>query len=394
MSAEFGALGFDVRHVERPDRDDRDDEPDQLAERGAWPEEMDDIGFYADSALTIPGQAEPPGDCGTWGPREFCAVCGEVEMGPHKCQRRICEDCWLTWRGQRAGAVMERLAGARRAADGAEKRLSHCVASPPEGEVKTLVEFEQAKRKAYALAKEKGIRGGVLIPHGWRPTDEAKRAFRELDEAGLTDGGIWRWIREHERSWRSLAYWSPHFHILGLGADLDESDPDGDDGWIWSRIDSFERFNLTDEETYRPMFKAASYLLSHGAFEAEEGKQMIRWFGSLANNQFSVDGDLADWEASVIRRNVEAVTGILVEDGDGPAAERECEEDGCSGALVAIFDAGEYLLDPRWCDEIGREQERKLSAAFEWAIGDLDPPPGMKGPRSREQALEVLETLL
>lgn len=353
---------------------------------GRWPEEVD-IDYWADTSLTIPGQSPPPGECGTWGPREFCKCCGDVVLGPRRCQRRMCEECWLTWRGNRAAAITERLAGARRYADGAEKRLTHTVASPAVGSVRTLVEFYQAWQRAYQLAREKGVRGGVCIPHGWRVREDAEQLWRESREAGLLedDIGVWRWIREQDRDWRELVYWSPHFHIIGVGADIGESDPEADDGWIFSRIDSFCRFNLSDPDTYEPMFRAASYLLSHLAYEPEEGKQSVRWFGELANNQFSLSNDLTDWEESIVRRNTEKVSGYSTDDGDG---KRECEQDECQGGLAPIWSAAGWLADPQWCDDIG-EQHRVVAAAFEWCIGDIMPPPGLLYPTTERDCKQA-----
>lgn len=361
--------------------DDLDD--DRL---GAWPEEME-VQYYADTSLTIPGQSEPPGECGTWGPREFCKSCGDVVVGPQRCQRRLCSDCWLTWRGNRAASMTERLAGARRAADGAEKRLTHSVVSPPPGSIKTLTQFERGKQRAYEMAKKKGIRGGVLIPHGWRVRDEAKELYRESIEAGLVEEsiGLWQWVRGQERDWRSLTYWSPHFHVLGVGAEVGESDPEADGGWVFSRLGSFGRFRLSDPDTYEGMFRASSYLLSHVAFESENGRQSVRWFGSIANNQFSLESDLADWEESVIQRNVEKVSGYGGEEGEG---ERECEVEGCRGNLAPVWSAGAYLADPTWCEEIGN-QESVLVAAFEWCIGEVVPPPGLRYPKSRRDFEEA-----
>lgn len=365
-------------------------EPDDSA--GAWPEEMGDVNFYADTSLTIPGQSEPPGECGQWGPKEFCKACGEVELGPQRCQRRLCRDCWETWRGQRSAAVTRRVAGARRAADGREKRATHSVVSPPEGSIQTLNEWEQAKRRAYEIAREKGIRGGAMIPHGWRIIDEAKEVFRALKSEGeIGDIGIWRWVREHERDWRSLTYWSPHFHIIGVGYDIGQSDPDGDDGWVFSRLSNLQKFRHNDAETYEPMFRLASYLLSHGTYEPEAGRQMIRWFGELANNQFSLEAELEEWEQSVIERNVEKVAGYSVDRDDG---KRECDVEGCTGGLAPIWSASEYLMDQRWCDQIGDDQEATLAAAFEWSMGDLLPPPGLKFPSTEREAKEAWGNIL
>ena len=359
---------------------------------GAWPEAMGDVAFYADTSLTIPGQSEPPGDCGTWGPKEFCKACGDVHIGPQRCQRRLCRDCWETWRAQRSTAITERVGAARRAGLDGEKRATHCVASPPEGSVTTLVEFEQAKKEAYALAREKGIRGGAMIPHGYRIRDEAKELYRMLKaEEEIGDVGIWRWVREHDRDWRTLTYWSPHFHIIGVGNEIGASDPDGDDGWVFSRLSNLRRFQHNDAETYEPMFRLSSYLLSHATFEPDEGRQVVRWFGELANNQFSVEEQLAEWERSVLKRNVEKVAGYSVDRDDG---KRECDVEGCHGGLAPVWSASEYLADPRWCEQIGDDQEAVLATAFEWAIGDIRPPPGLRFPSTEQDAREAWGHLL
>lgn len=353
-------------------------------EAGAWPEDMENVRYYADTSLTIPGQSEPPGDCGTWGPKEFCKSCGDVEIGPQRCQRRLCRDCWETWRAQRSVAVTERVAGARRAGLEGEKRGTHCVASPEPGTVTTLVDFEQAKKKAYELAREKGIRGGAMIPHGFRILDEVKELYRMLKAEGeIGDIGIWRWVREHDHDWRNLTYWSPHFHIIGVGNEIGESDPDGDDGWVFSRLSNLPRFRHNDAETYEPMFRLSSYLLSHGTFEPDQGRQMIRWFGKLANNQFSAESELEEWERSVIERNVEKVAGYSVDREDG---KRECDSEGCHGGLAPIWSASKYLMDQQWCEQIGREKEAVLATAFEWAIGDIRPPPGLQYPQTERDA--------
>lgn len=379
-------------------------DPDPAA--GTYPEELGGISVYADTSLTIPGDSDPPAECGTWGPQTFCKSCGEPHFGPRKCERRECRDCELKWRLDRAGAATERLAGARRAGDGAEKRLVHAVASPPDPtadetaereRVRTLTDWERGKKKAYTLAKEKGVRGGVMVPHGWRVKSVAKRFYRELKGAGEIpdERGIWEWVRERPEDWRTLTFWSPHYHIIGLAENVAESDPVADDGWIFKRIDhegrsAFPRFCLTDEETYRPMFRAMTYLLSHAGIEPEAGKQAIRWFGSLSPGRhgISLDEELTDWERSIIARKVESL-GVKSESQD-PSI---CQEPACEGSRAPIWSAGNALADPGWCDEIGRETEARLATAFEWAIGDVMPPPGLKYPSSETECMEAFEAI-
>lgn len=393
---------------DRDGRDDRDgsavDPAASISERPeAWPGGIQ-IGAYADTSLAVPGKSDQPARCETWEPREFCTSCGEVHFGPHMCQQRECPVCWLTWRAKRAAAITERLAAARRAADGAGKRLVHVVASPPppeEGGSYSLLDFEQDKRRAYDLAKEKGVRGGAVLPHPWRVKEEVKKAHRQAIELDLFDGGVWQFVREHPREWRTLTTFSPHFHILGLSEDVGESDPEDDDGWVFHRVShdgnsAFPSFSLTDSESYKPMFSAAMYLLSHVGFNPNDSKQVVRWYGSLANNQFSAESALEEWELSVLRRKVAEVSEQSIEEGGDGAGEeaRECPSEGCGGVLTPIWNAPRYLTDPEWCDGIGREQEARLSAVFDWAVGERHPPPGLKHPSDDQECEDVVEAIL
>jgi hypothetical protein len=392
---DWGGLRADRAFREIDAGSDESGEPERAPEAGAWPEEMDDIRFYADSALTIPGKSEQPADCGEWGFREFCDECGEPFAAPHHCQRRVCPECWQTWRANDAASITARLSAARREADGADSRVVHCTASPPAGEITSLVDYWSGFSDAYDLAEAKGIRGAVVLAHGWRIKDWVKRAYRELTDADvITEGGLWKFVREHEKDWRVLTYWSPHYHILGLSADVGADHPDEQGGWVFRRLSSDAWFNFTEPDSYEAVFRMAMYLLSHVGFQGDSQKQVVRWFGTLAYNKFAGLDALEDWEQSVVRRNVEEVTGRDVGDDDAAVApERDCPEDGCSGVLESIWHAGRYLQDPDWCSRIGREQERRLLLAFDWACGEVVPPPGLQRPQSREQLTEAFEVM-
>lgn len=400
---EWGGLRADPAHRSLDTGSSTSTASDRPAGAGAWPDDMDEIRFYADSALTIPGEGQPPSECGVWRYRQFCDDCGEPFPAPHACQQRKCPDCWLTWRGNRAVAITERLAAARRDAEGADARLTHCVASPPPGSITSLHDYWSGFSDAYDLAQEKGIHGGVVVPHGWRVKDWVKEAYRELTDANIiTESGVWKFVRDHEKDWRVLTYWSPHYHILGLGAEIGPNKPAEQDGWVWNRIShrgdsSLPRFNLTEADTYEPMFAVAMYILGHIGFQADEQKQAVRWFGSLSYNKFGGLDELAEWEESTILRNVAEVAGRGVEDEDGDGAGavlEDCPAVGCDGSLRPIWRAGRWLSDPDWCSKIGRDQERRLLLALDWACGEVVPPPGMQRPQSREQLTEAFEVML
>ena len=361
----------------------------ELADLGAWPEAMDDISFYAESSMTLPGMGEPGESCGEWYPSEFCDECGEPHFGRSRCEQRTCPDCWSPWARRRAEKITRRLGAARYAADsGVRKRAVHAVVSPPPGEVRTLADVQQGFRDAYELAREKGVRGGVAIFHGFRVKESVKDEYEEID----VEGGLWKWVREQSRHWRDLTYWSPHWHILGLSEDFEADDPDEQDGWIARRVRSLESFKLHDMDGYSDMVGASMYLLSHATFEPGTSKDCIRWFGDLATTKFSPEEELSEGSLSAIERKAREAAQA----GPDRADERDvdpCENCGAT-SRSPIWDAGAALMDRGWCERIGREQQRRLTAAFEWAIGEVEPPPGMKRPQTEEEARESFETLL
>src|SRR5699024_1958162 len=216
----------------------------------------------------------------------------------------------------------------------------------------------------------------------------------------ITESGVWRFVRDHKKDWRTLTYWSPHFHVLGLGAEIGPNKPAEQDGWVWNRIShrgdsSLPEFTLTDADTYEPMFAVAMYVLGHIGFEVDGSQQAVRWFGSLAYNKFGGLDELADWEESTIERNVAKVADRdIEEDGDGAGNGLEdCPEDDCGGSLRPIWRAGRYLSDPDWCDMVGREQQRRLGLALDWACGEVVPPPGLQRPQSRSDLEESFEVM-
>lgn len=353
---------------------------------------------YGEQDWTLPGMENRPNSCGRYYPEQFCSTCGEPHFGVSCCQNRGCPECWWSWTATRSTAICRRLGAARFAADDdLDKRAVHAFVSPPDGEINSKRDFYEGIKHAYSLAKEAGIRGGCLIPHGYRLTKEAIEEFRALD----FNGGAWQWVRECDTHWRSLVRWSPHFHIMGLARSVEPDNVENLDGWIVSRIDraagqsSFAPFYLTRAEGYEDMIGCARYLLSHATYEIGEGKQIVRWFGSLAPAAFSPEEELSDGSLATIERKAEELTGVDSSKDDAVASDDDdlCERDGCFGELVPIWDAGQALMRKSFCEEIGQEQQRRLVAAFEWAIGETIPPPGLKHPRTEDGAREALEVL-
>ena len=394
MSAELAAFDDRVPRLMNTERSNDDFQTDPV-ELHADQSELE-YESYADTSMTIPGQGEPGENCGIWGPMQFCDNCGEPRFGQERCDQRTCPDCAGRWEQERTVGAVQRLAKGRYAeADGIDRRTMHAVASPPTGEIMTLKDWYDGYREAYRLAEEAGIRGGVVVGHGYRINEDTKKEYREK---GI-EGGIWNWIvDELPGSWRDYTYWSPHYHIIGLCRELAENKPSEQDGWQMVRLDSLAPFeSTTDKDGANDMIRRFRYILNHGTFESGTTKDCVRWFGSLSTAKFSPEAELSEGANSAIDRLVEELVGNPENSGD--AADPELEEEDCcevcgGTSFSTIFDAGYALMDRSWTEQIGREQQNRLEVAFQWAIGEIEPPPELIEPRSEEEAHEAFESLL
>jgi hypothetical protein len=272
-----------------------------------------------------------------------------------------------------------------------------------------MSQLKRYKKKAYRKAEEAGVRGGSVIEHGWRVKDWVKDAAalaRQSDEIDF-DSGDWAFVREHEKDWSALTYWSPHFHIVGLSTSFEgETDPDSE--WVVKRLSTLESMGSgTDVEAYESMVNVYMYVLSHAAIDPQSSRQSVTWFGTLANNKFSPESSLSSGLWNTVQRYAREASapggfGGLGEEEESEywrSEEGEClgGTEGCRGTvddLEPIWDAGQWMMDGQWTDGIDRESLRRLECAFGWMIGELDPPPDMRYPDSEEEAREALQGLV
>ncbi|MFB6197301.1 MAG: hypothetical protein ABEI52_03380, partial [Halobacteriaceae archaeon] len=132
-------------------------------------------------------------------------------------------------------------------------------------------------------------------------------------------------------------------------------------------------------------------------------KQVVTWYGELANSVF-VDDATEEWQVqkpsegmqSVLRGEIEAVAGVVVEedvDGEGGSDgdERgECPVEDCDGLLIDVFDVNFYLRH----NDPPPDVRKVMETARDWRLGRVHPPPGLKGPRTEDQAREAFEAIL
>jgi len=384
---------------------------------------------YGEIEAVLPGKGVAAVDCGEYQPMQFCDEGNHVHFGEHLCGRRECPRCWSgQWAGPRTASVVSRLAAGRWANDdGIDRRLVHATVSPPEGEVESVSPMFRNRKKAVEIVRgeedeedeedEGGVRGGVVVVHPYRATDEAKRRFRESEFERL-----WRFVRENDRHWYGQVRWSPHYHVIGLCRDFEAAEK-REDGWVVKnhstgygvepnpsvdrRFSPFE--SLADPEPYEDMIGVVRYLLSHTAVVSD--RQAVTWFGSLHSTNFCPDpsevedretdpelGPLSPGAWRTIQRKSEELTGFgddRSEEGGGDGEEKEeCPVEECGGYLHPIWDVPGYI--DQCGDDLSREALTRLGKAYSWAVGDVEemPPGGWPSPRSEEQAVEEFEGLL
>jgi hypothetical protein len=286
------------------------------------------------------------------------------------------------------------------------RQAAHVVVSPDDGDVKTKRQYWEGRSKAAEIAKEKGFRGFVVIPHPYRVTDEGKQQY-EAEVPRGADGeplyGVWVWLRNDVDDMLQYVYWSPHYHIIGLTSPDMEPAQD-DDEWVYNWIRSFGRYDsIRDCDSHEEVYGAFRYLLSHTGFPAGSTKQIVTWYGDLANSVFVEDAS-EEWQhqkpsegvLSALQREIEEAVEVVPEDdeegaGGGDSDDHgDCPVEECGGTLIGVFDVRAYIRQ----SEPPPDVEDRMMTALRWRVGEEQPPPGLKHPTSEEQAREAFEALL
>lgn len=211
----------------------------------------------------LPGHGSSYDDCGHWRQRgcldveaHFDDIDGVerhgkiyVEFYHRSCYRLVCPICYEKAAGKEAAKIEHKLKYFWK-----HGKVIHVTVSPSEKDVANIP-FEKLREKAYRIAKSRGIRGGVMI---WHP-------FRE--NLGGRGAALW--------------YYSPHFHIIGVGWVQNVKEGFEKDGWVVK--------NIQDGGQERSVFKTAMYQLSHCGIDGKHNP--VTWFGvcsSTGKNAFRV----------------------------------------------------------------------------------------------------------
>ena len=338
---------------------------------------------YYEEAVRIPGYRESPNRCLDHSPVGFCES-GHVVTGRSSCGTRYCPDHWRDWCEEAVISMVARLAAYRHAVDGAEKRLSHVVASPPQDRRYSVRELWETRTAAYEALEAAGVRGGVSVVHPYRTNDrgdvlyETARDAGELDE----DTGRWEFLRDLAGDdWDELAGYveaSPHYHSLAAGEDIDGSR--APDGWVVERIRTLKPFYFRDTEAYRAMVAPAYYILTHAA--EQQGRQAPTYFGDVHPASFSPEEELTAVVWDRIQQEAEKAVKERPgeESGHSHAGPEECPHEGCEAVVRDVYHLPEFMDDEEWVASVrsnrdGKARYQRLMGVLLWWEGRCDTPP-------------------
>lgn len=342
--------------------------------------------YYTDTAR-IPGFGTAPERCRGYDPVGFCEE-GHTILGRSSCGTRSCPDHWRDWAADATAAAVYRAAAFREAAEGAGKRLSHVVVSPPQDRRYTEERLYAARSAAYEAAEAAGVRGGICVTHPYRTTEAADWLFEEAVERGDVEEGVgkWRFLREHVDGWEELieeyAEPSPHYHMLAAGADIDGSA--APEGWVVERVRSFDRFHKFDTEAYRDMARTAYYTLTHGA--VSKGRATVTYFGEMHPSAFDPSEELTVAALDKIQREAVKVGGPGDREETGPS---ECPREGCGADVIEMVYLREYLESEEFRRRVkgrigGQSRWLRLRGLLAWSEGRTDnPPPSARSSEGR-----------
>jgi hypothetical protein len=348
---------------------------------------------YYDDLVRIPGMGDSPDRCRQMKPIGFCRDHGHPVLGRSSCGTRYCPDHWRDWAEEATISQVARLAAYRHVAEGAEKRLSHVVASPPQDRRYSLDQLWKTRGDAYDALKAAGVRGGSVVTHAYRTNDRADTLYETVTDQGDLDEdyGKWRYLRESTDDWEEMTEYveaAPHYHTMAAAEDVAvENAPEG---WVVKRIRSFSRFHIGDLESYKDMAAGVYYVLSHGATQSVgTNRATSTYFGEVHPAVFKPEDELTDREWREIQEKAEEAVRGWKDDEEGVGAgPDECPCEDCTSPVIGIEELADYLYDEDWVKALRRQEGGytrwlKLRGLQHWYEGGDRPPPSGHMDQSR-----------
>jgi len=322
------------------------------------------------NVVQLPGFGLHTETCQRVVPRGVCEA-GHIQLATSSCELRRCPDHWPEWATRGTESAVARLSAFREAqSHGWGKRMVHVVLSPEWTSRVTERRLWQRRSEAQQIARDAGLRGGYMVVHPYRTTDELDQLYAEAVDHGLPgDHGKWRFARELTAGrWSHLERYlsvSPHYHVIGPARDVTEADTDR---WVVKNIRSLPRHQLEDPEPYEALAGVAWYLRSHAAHQ--QGRHSASWFGAVHPASFDPAEELGDRWQTVLDMADHAV--------QPPGAEEEatCQCEDCQQPVFEMYELTERMASVGWWSTLdGQIKNQLLGLKLYWVDGMAVPPP-------------------
>ena len=226
------------------------------------------------------GKGEKGASCGRFFGSHVCenAECGKTHYTKKGCHRKECPDCYNFWKMREVNAIEARLYSESAKKMNGVRRLAHIILSMKCSENVTIKkEFNKMIQAGYKYAEKYGIKGGVMIIHGYRATSEAKYLAHQAGKK------TWEWIRVQPHHERYMRY-SPHLHVIGYFDYLKKQK--GDEKWLYKSITNSDGSIITLNKDSESLRRTTNYLLSHAVSLKDARFESVRWFGNCGKRVF------------------------------------------------------------------------------------------------------------
>ena len=240
---------------------------------------------------------------------------------PVNCDRLSCPVCWSRKVRRTARQVTDRFRGFLEALEDLPVTLDmeperaealkllkrragrplHVMYSMPPGIYSPDTPLERIWKDGLKAIKASGLLAGYIVFHPARLREEVKKALRQLNHSLKASGEATKPFWEHVHAdalglgdMHQYAYWSPHFHAVGVGYLVNAKDYNQATGWIYKNkrpggIPLSVRWNEKENRFEDDIYTLFSYLMTHAAYV--QGKRMTRTFGYLNPKHVKRVGD-------------------------------------------------------------------------------------------------------
>jgi len=211
--------------------------------------------------------------------------CGKTRVPLKKsCFRKECPVCYKDWARREAQRAAERLIQGAKLNGYPIGYIRHVIFSPPREKAEEILKdkesFKKARGELIKLMKKCGLKGGMIVFHSYRTTEEAELKAKEEGYTSAWD--MVRKLPEGERE-RYLEL-SPHWHVNAVGFLVNSREFFEETGWVCRILRS-----LKDEEAIE---KVVEYEIGHCDLGEDWNLHAVTWFGIMSYNKVVLEEEL------------------------------------------------------------------------------------------------------